>query len=180
MDMSVAAEYIDSKLGNVTLTGCDYNTNTYHTLNGDVFKIKNISDKCNVAVKFDGIEAYYLYFCRDYFPQTLGELMDDIDIENTLSINNMYVNGDAVISDNAQEVLLTLFNNCREVQNTDDYSHHKIMISFSTDIPILGVNNKSMALTKDGYIITNIMEYGYSFYIGEEKVNEFCKQLCIN
>lgn len=180
MNKAVAAEYIDGKLGNVTLTGCDYNTNTYHTINGDVFKIKNISDKCNVALKFEGSEIYYIYFNRDYFPQTLGEFMDDIDIENTLSISNMYVNGSSVVRDNTREVLLTLLNSCREVRNTDDYSHHKRIISFSTDIPILGVNNKLMALTKDGYFITNIMEYGYSFYIGEEKVNEFCKQIGIN
>ncbi len=179
-DKTAADEDIDCKLGNITLTGCDYSTNTYHTINVDVFKIKNISDKCNVAVKFEGIEAYYVYFCRDYCPQTLGELMDDIDIENTLSINDMYVNGSSIVSDNTQEVLLTLFNSCREVRNEIDYPHHKIMVSFSTDIPILGVNNKSMAFTNDGYLITNIMDYGYSFYIGEEKVNEFCKQLDIN
>ncbi len=92
----------------------------------------------------------------------------------------MYIKGSSAISDNAREVLLTLFNSCREVQNTDDYSHHKNIVSFSAGIPILGVNNKSIALTDDGYLITNIMEYGYSFYIGEEKVNEFCKQIGIS
>ncbi|MGB4090586.1 MAG: hypothetical protein WBK46_01420 [Ruminococcus flavefaciens] len=177
---TVADDNIDGKLGEVTLTGFDNSTNTYHTINGDVFKIKNISDNCNSALKFEGSDIYYIYFNRDYFPQTLGEFMDDTDIGNTLSLNNMYIKGSSAISENASEVLLTLFNSCREVQNTDDYSHHKNIVSFSANIPILGVNNKSIALTDDGYLITNIMEYGYSFYIGEEKVNEFCKQIGIS
>lgn len=177
---TVADDNIDGKLGEVTLTGFDNSTNTYHTINGDVFKIKNISDNCNSALKFEGSDIYYIYFNRDYYPQTLGEFMDDTDIGNTLSINNMYIKGSSAISENASEVLLTLFNSCREVQNTDDYSHHKNIVSFSAGIPILGVNNKSIALTDDGYLITNIMEYGYSFYIGEEKVNEFCQQIGIN
>lgn len=177
---TVADDNIDGKLGEVTLTGFDNSTNTYHTINGDVFKIKNISDNCNSALKFEGSDIYYIYFNRDYFPQTLGEFMDDTDIGNTLSLNNMYIKGSSAISENAREVLLTLFNSCREVQNTDDYSHHKNIVSFSAGIPILGVNNKSIALTDDGFLITNIMEYGYSFYIGEEKVNEFCKQIGIS
>ena len=177
---TVADDNIDGKLGEVTLTGFDNSTNTYHTINGDVFKIKNISDNCNSALKFEGSDIYYIYFNRDYFPQTLGEFMDDTDIGNTLSLNNMYIKGSSAVSENAREVLLTLFNSCREVQNTDDYSHHKNIVSFSAGIPILGVNNKSIALTDDGYLITNIMEYGYSFYIGEENVNEFCKQIGIS
>ena len=177
---TVADDNIDGKLGEVTLTGFDNSTNTYHTINGDVFKIKNISNNCNSALKFEGSDIYYIYFNIDYYPQTLGEFMDDTDIGNTLSINNMYVKGSSAISENAREVLLTLFNNCREVRNIADPSHHKYIVSFSAGIPILGVNNKSIALTDDGFLITNIMEYGYSFYIGEEKVNEFCKQIGIS
>lgn len=177
---TVADDNIDGKFGNVTLTGFDNITNTYHTINGDVFKIKNISDNCNSALKFEGSDIYYIYFNRDYFPQTLGEFMDDTDIGNTLSLNNMYIKGSSAISENAREVLLTLFNSCREVRNIANPSHHKYIVSFSAGIPILGVNNKSMALTDDGYLITNIMEYGYSFYIGEEKVNEFCKHIGIS
>ncbi len=86
---TVADDNIDGKLGNVTLTGFDDSTNTYHTINGDVFKIKNISDNCNSALKFEGSDIYYIYFNSDYFPQTLGEFMDDTDIGNTLSLNNI-------------------------------------------------------------------------------------------
>lgn len=65
----------------------------------------------------------------------------------------------------------------RECECTTDDVIHNTVVSFSASIPLLGIKNKSVALTKDGYIITNIMENNNQFYIGEAKVNEICEIL---
>ena len=46
-------------------------------------------------------------------------------------------------------------------------------IDISVDIPLLGRKNISVELTDKGYLITNILDTGKGFYIGENKVQEF-------
>lgn len=40
--------------------------------------------------------------------------------------------------------------------------------------------NKSITLTEDGYLMSNIFETGKWFYIGQDNVNEFVKYVIDN
>ena len=46
-------------------------------------------------------------------------------------------------------------------------------IEISVDIELLGYENISVSLTDKGYLLTNILDTGKGFYIGEDKVQEF-------
>ena len=46
-------------------------------------------------------------------------------------------------------------------------------IGISVDIKLLGYENISVSLTDKGYLITNILDTGKGFFIGEDKVQEF-------
>ena len=50
-------------------------------------------------------------------------------------------------------------------------------ISISVDIPLLGYKNISVSLTDKGYMLTNILDTGKGFYIGEDKVKEFLEYI---
>ena len=47
------------------------------------------------------------------------------------------------------------------------------LMSISSDIEALGIENVSLAVNDEGYIQTNILGTAKTFYIGEEKVNNF-------
>ena len=61
---------------------------------------------------------------------------------------------------------------------TSDYLTQNI--SISVNIPLLGLQNISVSLTDKGYLLTNILETGKGFYIGEDKVQEFIDYIIEN
>ena len=73
-----------------------------------------------------------------------------------------------------------LFNN-KNLENiysdndTEKYTSERFSqsIGISVDIPLLGYKNISVSLTDKGYLLTNILDTGKGFYIGEDKVQEF-------
>ena len=54
------------------------------------------------------------------------------------------------------------------------------LMSVSVDIPLLGYKNISAWVTETGYLVTNILETGKGFYIGEENVQKFVDYIIQN
>ena len=54
----------------------------------------------------------------------------------------------------------------------EEHGYENNRISFSATSEALGLYNRSFALVADGYLSTNIDDYGYDFYLGEEAVAE--------
>jgi len=47
------------------------------------------------------------------------------------------------------------------------------ILGISVDIPLLGYENISLSVREDGYIVTNILNTGKMFYVGEENTQTF-------
>ena len=179
-DADIPSEQIYSKIADVSLTGYDTYTETSHSIAADVFQISHISDNCAVAVKFLGYQDYYVYVNRNYYPQTLGELINSLDIENTISFGNMYLNDDTSVESYNKDLIRSFLLECGTAFRINDDSEHTTILSFSVNVGLLGIYNKSFTITEDGYLITNIMEWKYTFYIGADKANELAERLGIN
>lgn len=133
---------------------------------------------------------YYVYVNSYYRPTTLGEFMRDLNLEEITFFGTIYYN---YWDEDSQEninvefydvdnkiIWQKLFNNknLENIYSDNDigkYTSEKITqsISISVDIPLLGYKNISVSLTDKGYLLTNILDTGKGFYIGEDKVQEF-------
>ena len=176
----VAADLIGEKLGSVTMTGEDIYEDTVHTVGAEVFRIRGIAERCAAAVRFAGDDRYYSYVSWDYCPATLGDLMRDLGLDSNLTLGSVYVGYSAdVLPDADTSVFRELLHEYRDCVMTDDEAIHRTLLSASANVPLLGIRNKSLALTEDGYLLTNMMERRYLFYIGADRINQAAEQLGI-
>lgn len=141
-------------------------------------------------MKFEEDNDYYVYVNSYYKPKTLGEFMNDLNLKEITSFGTIYYNywdEDAEENINIEfydvdnEIIWQkLFNNLNleniySDNDTAKYTSERFSqsISISVDIPLLGYKNISVSLTDKGYLLTNILDTGKGFYIGEDKVQEF-------
>lgn len=187
----VSSDKIGEKLGTATLTGYDTYTDQYYNMDATLFKMIDFPKECVIAVQFDGDVDYYIYVNPYYRPATLGDFMKDLNLKDIVSFGTVYyeysdtdskgekqyekVEFYHVDNETIWEMLfsdLSLENIYKdEAVYTSDYLTQAV--SISVDIPLLGVKNISVSLTDKGYLLTNILETGKGFYIGEDTVQEF-------
>ena len=177
-------------IGNATLTGYDTYTETTYNKKAELYSIKDIEEKCAIAIKFEGDTDYYVYVNSYYRPTTLGEFTKDLNLEEIISFGTIYynywdedlqedINVESYGVDN-KIIWQNLFNN-KNLENIysdndrEKYTSERFSqsIGISVDIPLLGYKNISVSLTDKGYLLTNILDTGKGFYIGEDKVQEF-------
>lgn len=180
-EYSVANRPIPSdKIGNsitkLTVLGRDEYTNSEYAANAEIYEIRGISGECAAAVKYGGDEKYYI--CRNsaYKPETLGQFTSDLDLKNTLTFNTVYgtqkekgKSADIEYSGwDKERVWELLFSDTQAKAVKDiDTVNFEMAADISIDIKLLGYENFSLSVSRDGYILTNIMDTGKAFYIGE-------------
>ena len=189
----ISNDNIGENIGTANLVGHDIYTDTYHNKKGELYAIKNIAEKCAIAVKFEGDINYYVYVNSYYRPTTLGEFMEDLDLKEITSFGTICYDywdknseGDIEYKniefyDVDDEIIWQkLFNNpnLENIYSDNDTGkymseRYSVSISISVDIPLLGYKNIGISLTDKGYLLTNILDTGKGFYIGEDKVQEF-------
>ncbi len=189
----ISSDNILRYIDNSVLTGYDVYTQTNYEHSGELYSIKNISDKCAIAVKFEGDINYYVYLNLDYRPTTLREFMSDLNLKEITSFGTIYYNyWDENSEGNMKYKNIEFYNvdnniiwqmlfsdmdleNIYSDMDVGKYTSERFSksINISVDIPLLGYKNISVSLTDKGYLITNILDTGKGFYIGENKVQEF-------
>jgi len=195
-----AATWIDEgKLGDAIGTsvarGYDIYTDTSYEMNVTIYAINGINTAAAVAVSYDGFDGQYaVYTDHWYYPETLGEFTDALDLrENlTLAIRDEVPTGTIYHTFWEYESYMTtryklydtaviwsmlfsdtsLKNVANEVTD-EEMSNYKESMSIGVNVDILGIENVSLSVTENGYISTNILATRKLFYIGEEKAQEF-------
>lgn len=190
----ISNDNIQKNIGNAILTGYDTYTETTYSKRGDLYSIKGIAEKCAIAVKFEGDTDYYVYVNSYYRPKTLGEFMEVLKLKENTSFGTIYYNYwdkeaeeniDVEFYDVDNEIIWKkLFSNLNleniySDNDTGKYTSERFSqsISISIDLPLLGYQNISVSLTDKGYMLTNILDTGKGFYIGEDKVKEFLEYI---
>lgn len=177
------ASYVGAAMDTVVMTGRDQITNEMHTINATLYTVKDFSQECVIAVQFEGREDYYVYVNSYYRPETLGDFIEDLNLRDTVSFGSVWYSfwdaGEYTtveFVDLADSVVWEMLLSETDVKNVyqDGWSgEHSVAMSISVDIPLLGYQNISLAVTEDGYLTTNILDTGKAFFIGEDKVQAF-------
>lgn len=166
-----------------TLTGVDPYTCEEHQTSGNIYNIEGISTACAVAVELEGDEAFYVYRNSDYRPGTLGQMMDDLSLDANLCIGSawyLYQKQDGSLAmvefvDLSRDTVFDMLLSDPSIQNVDhfDSMFFQDIMSVSISIPVLGYENISLSVTKEGYLTTNILDTGKAFYLGQDRVQAF-------
>ena len=194
----VERDKIGNKIGTAILTGYDTYTKTSYNKNGDIYSVNDLSQKCVIAVQFENDSDYYVYVNSYYKPTTLGEFMEDLNLKNIVSFGTIHYNyWNKNLECNMEYSKIEFYNvdnniiwqmlfndvNLKNIYSDNDTGIHtseNYSIEIGVDIPLLGYKNISVSLTDKGYLITNILDSGKAFYIGESKVQEFLNYIIDN
>lgn len=186
---TVSEDMLDGFLGNVTAQGYDVYEEKAYEKEASVFSIKNISEKGVLAVKFAEDEKYYIYFTFDYDPYTLGEVIEELNLRENIvfgstagctTIENGYMTEwkySGLDSEKIWELLSDAEIRTESIFDYKDFDERlEEELSFRVDVPVLGIENLSMQVTKGGYVHTN-MFFGQSmlFNVGKDKTDAFVK-----
>ena len=182
----VEPQSVGTLVGQTTLVGYDiYENDRKYTKTGQIFALNRISPNCAVAVQLEGFDEYFIYKNGWYTPETMGDLIDDLNLRENLVINQIdysywkdgrTVNGNFIqmqytIAD--PSVVWEMLLNDRTLKNEGDAHYSKAAMGVSVDVLIVGQKNISLAVNEDGYLQTNILDSGKSFFIGKDKVQAF-------
>lgn len=172
---SIAEEYVGEKLYDVVVAGYDDYADEVRYADAVAYRISGISAETAVSIRFRGYDTKYVYINWNYYPENLGELMDALNLTETISFHVLTPAQGESRTEFDQSQLMNLLNNHRDLPRMEDDNFHKPLFSISTSVERLGIRNKSMKVTEDGWLTMNIMEVGYSFYIGEETAVELAE-----
>ena len=183
----ISPEKVGKALFSGNMTGYDiYEDKTYIT-EGTAYEINNINRKCAVAVKIGNEDKYYVYINAEYTPETLRDMIDDLNLGETLTFGNAYSDRyenepyrtyiSRTYEDFSDSIVWDMLLDDTDIKNVSYDRYSEKIIHLSVNIPLLGYKNIHMGVTKDGYIITNILNTQKCFFIGSEKAEAFGKYI---
>lgn len=176
---AISPALLAGQLGEGEAFGYDIYTDSTYTRNFPVYAIAGIDPALLLAVEQEGI--FYVFMAEAYDPPaTLGQFLDGYALPETLLLDRFglydtYRNqGSCKLADPAaaSEYIWQLLSGCREAvfmeAEFDSPANEGQRVSFTATSEKLGIYKKGVSISAGGYLDTNIAEYGYVFYIGEE------------
>ena len=178
----VLANQIGKKLADAECVGYDAYDDKSYTVGCEVFEIIGVDSERIVAVKYNDYNGYYAFIKEEHqAPTTLGELIDALNLTQNIKLNSFYYdsydNENYALSNEKSAELWSIIKKyanapiCSDDAYRDSYNS-STKISFSLNSNTLGVYNLSFAFTENGYLRTNIENYGYIYNIGKDAVEE--------
>ncbi|MBQ2735879.1 MAG: hypothetical protein IJF26_00415 [Clostridia bacterium] len=175
----ISYEYVGEKIGVFTASGYNYTGSGKPTMDFEVYKIKDVSDKKMVAVKME--ESYYIYKSKPFDqPLTLGALLGDFDFDSSVKLSSLALienekRSYGVIENDAY--IWEMIRSCKDatLKGTQNWSKDgKDYVDFTVSSEKLGLYKSVLTITKDGYLFTNGTNFGrYALYfIGEDTANK--------
>ena len=154
----------------------DNNRNVYKTTI-DIFTLEGLSENLAIGVRFPDDDRIYAYINTCYIPETLGDFLDAIDYDNTITYGGITLfsgNNFPVNSKNFKDIKSYLLS---DVTATNILNMAVTGKSVTATIRCreLGLENKGFNIYENGYISTNLIGYEYVFYVGKETVASFLK-----
>ncbi len=174
---SVVGDYITT----ITATGYDIYTDTTHTANLHLYTVNDILSDAAVAVRYEEDPVYYPAVNGDYIPATLGDMIRDLNMEQTVTLGKIYYTyrdeefnfHDTTYNPLPQDELWQrLFFDPTLPNVYEDRMNFFDTIDISLQIPTLGVSY-ALSVSEDGYLFTNLFQNGKAFYIGEQVAADF-------
>ncbi len=175
VNSEIDGDLIGERLGVGEGEGYDICEEKAHTSELQVYAIDGVETAKRVAVMIDG--EYYVYRNNEYAPpETLGEFVDDYSLAKTVplvrfSVSEGYGEGKYYTTEKGADIwALIVENGNAEFKDIDqsEWIDETKLISFTVSSDALGVYKKAMYVSENGYLWTNMCEWGYTFNIGED------------
>jgi len=178
---TIGKEYLGESLGSCKANGFDTYTDKSYSEEFEVRAIKGIDSNHLVAVNMDG-EFITFLLDDNPFPATFGEFINTYTLNETLPFNRYSEQegnknkGYYLVNDD--DYVWQILSECTDAPwVADDHwsRSDRNYISFTATSEALGVYKKVFYVTEDGYVRTNIMEYGYTYEIGSEAAEKIIR-----
>ncbi|MDD6263407.1 MAG: hypothetical protein PUA83_10050 [Clostridiales bacterium] len=175
-------------LGECSLEGYDIYTDAVYSAKAKVFAVAGISSECAVSLEFEDGKGKFVYVNSSYEAETLGDFIDDLNLEENLSAGNAYYNwhkpdgsfSTVRFDDFGDEIIWEMLLSDRSVPESGDTLDFATVLSVSIDHALLGYENITLSVTEDGYIWTNLLDSAKSFFLGTEKTEAFVEWVLEN
>ncbi len=188
---SISAELVGEKLGSASVKGYDSYENKEYTAECGIYAIRGVDPGRFIAVRFADHDEYYSYcrsseeFCP---PQTLGELIDGLDLTKNCDLtlfsyrpsgqNSLEAERHGLSRQDSDE-LWEIFLRYADAQTVADEDERRALIQetdwrlqFFVSSEALGADHRSWTLrTNDSgsaYLESGIEYYSYYYEIGAE------------
>lgn len=174
----IGDEFLGETIGDAVASGTDDTTGKKYTTTFKVRKIKGIAPEYMVAAGND--QGFYVYMVSDFKdPATVGELLENYNLRQNMRLDHFSENtGDDENSDYSIEddsYIWDVLTGCSDAKLCQDDVFNKDgtgYIAFCVSSEALGVYKKVIYISESGYLETNILDYGYTYYIGEKTACE--------
>lgn len=176
----ISPSLLGETLGNAWVSGYDNILSVKHSSVCTVYEIAGIKPNLLVAVQIANDDVCYV-FLRESIdtPKSLGDMMDAFSLTEALTLSYFYnyeskTDSDLtryVLGNSADNTLIwQILSECRTAPYTDDYTAvaRDERVSFAISSEALGIRNKAFTVGTDGYVKTNLADYGFAYYIGED------------
>lgn len=167
------------EIGSVVATNVSLNY-SQGSVKADIYEINGFGKEFAVAVKFEGTDYYKVAKNLKYTPKTLGDMINITNFSENVYFGDVYITSFEndyelkLYMEVDNSIIHELISEHAHLENVFDSSYfpYDCTVEIYTSIPGLGIS-KSIGIIEEGYIFTNIPDYGAAFYIGPEKAAEF-------
>lgn len=176
---SIHIEGMGEVIGSCVAEGLDSDTRKTYTETFEVRKIKGISEELMIAVGNE--DGFYVYAAdEEAAPDTLGKLLELYELSQNIELNYVtkcegYEEKEELLLDN-DEKIWQLLSGCGDAKldDTSDFfeRENRRYLAFTATSEALGVYNRVIYISEDGYFATNILDYEYSYFIGKEAAGQ--------
>ena len=162
--------------------GLDPDTGEKYTETFEVRKIHGISEELMIAAGNE--DGFYVYAADESTaPDTLGKLLELYGLSQNIELNYVtkcenYEEKEELLLDNDDEIWQILAGRSdAKLDNTSDFfeRENRIYLAFTATSETLGVYNRVIYISEDGYFATNILDYEYSYFIGKEAAGQIIR-----
>ena len=183
--MKAKKSEIGAKLGPAKAKGFDIYTDKSHETNCEVYAVGTFKSEFLVAVKFSSDGNYYPYKAENYFPSDLSDFTDTLNFFESIRFDNDVIlssDSDAGASQiklsesepliGAVCELLKNYGSAKALEFTDENSlkDGQRVLEFGVSSPLLSRYSLFLSVSEDGYVMTNLVDVGVSFFVGRDAV----------
>lgn len=183
--MKAEKAQVKEKLGPATAKGSDIYTDKIYETDCEAYSVGNFKSGFLVAVKFESDGNFYAYKAEDYFPSDLKDWTDTLDFFESINFDSDVIlssdfNADArqlKLNDSEAVVravcgLLKNNGSAQALEYTQENSSKdgERVLEFGVSSPLLSRYSLFLTVSEDGYIMTNLVDVGVSFYVGRDAV----------
>lgn len=172
---TIGADNFGSSLGFCEAEGIDTYTDKRYTEIFEIRKINGVSEEKMIAA--GNASGFYVYAVDGQTkPDTFGEILDLYGLSQNLEFRQIAncegYDEKGYLSLNDDTFIWQILSNCRDAKlykESDSFDWGKCnYLAFTVTSEALGVYKNVVCISEDGYFETNIFDYSYIYFIGEE------------